>query len=95
MEKTGQFEWDHQKNVENIKKHGISFYVAQFAFADPKRVVLEDLKHSYDERRFYCIGKVEEAIITVRFTYRENRIRLIGAGYWRKGKKVYEEENKI
>lgn len=34
-------------------------------------------------------------IMTVRFTYRNNKIRIIGAGYWRKGKKLYEEENQI
>jgi predicted DNA binding CopG/RHH family protein len=33
--------------------------------------------------------------MTVRFTYRKNRIRIIGAGYWRKGKDIYERENKI
>lgn len=34
-------------------------------------------------------------ILTVRFIYRENNIRIIGAGYWRKGKKIYEEKNQI
>lgn len=32
--------------------------------------------------------------MTVRFTYRERRIRIFGAGYWRKGKRIYEK-NKI
>jgi uncharacterized protein len=30
--------------------------------------------------------------MTVRFTYRERRIRIIGAGYWRKGKDMYDAE---
>lgn len=29
----------------------------------------------------------------LRFTYRGETIRIIGAGYWRKGKKIYEEKN--
>jgi hypothetical protein len=33
--------------------------------------------------------------MTVRFTYRDDKIRIIGAGYWRKGKQIYERENKI
>ena len=33
--------------------------------------------------------------MTVRFTYRASTIRIIGAGYWRKGKRVYERENQI
>ncbi|MEN8155596.1 MAG: BrnT family toxin [Bacteroidota bacterium] len=95
MIKQQHFEWDDQKNLENVGKHGVSFFFAQYAFADTSRVILKDLKHSVEENRFYCIGKVGEGIITVRFTYREHRIRIIGAGYWRKGKKIYEEKNKI
>lgn len=33
--------------------------------------------------------------MTVRFTYRGGVIRIFGAGYWRKGKQIYERENKI
>jgi uncharacterized protein len=52
------------------------------------------MKHSYSEKRYYCFGKVGgDEVLTVRFTYRKNVIRIIGAGYWRKGKKVYEEKN--
>ncbi len=47
------------------------------------------------EERYYCFGKVDENILTVRFIYRSNKIRIIGAGYWIKGKKIYEKENKI
>ncbi len=89
-----QFEWDESKNVSNKRKHGISFYLAQHAFSDSHRVIAEDLDHSTHEKRFFCIGKVNGGIITVRFTVRENKIRIIGAGYWRKGKKIYEEENR-
>jgi hypothetical protein len=33
--------------------------------------------------------------MTVRFTYKKRIIRIIGAGYWRKGKKIYDSQNKI
>ncbi|HBU69142.1 MAG TPA: hypothetical protein DEE98_02030 [Elusimicrobia bacterium] len=89
------FDWDPKKDEVNLSKHGISFFDAQFAFADPHRVILEDLEHSKDEKRYYCIGKVDKGIITVRFTYRGNIIRIIGAGYWRKGRSYYEEKNKL
>jgi len=89
------FDWDKRKNLENINKHGVSFFQAQYAFSDPDRIILKDLKHSEIENRYYCIGKVDVEIITVRFTYRESNIRIIGAGFWRKGKKTYEKENKI
>jgi uncharacterized DUF497 family protein len=64
-------------------------------FVDHRRIILEDLKHSDAEKRYYCIGKLGDDILTVRFTYRENTIRIIGAGYWRKGRKYYEEKYKI
>lgn len=89
-----QFEWDENKDQENIEKHGVSFELAQYAFADPLRVIAEDITHSQDEQRYYCFGKVDEGIITVRFTFRGKIIRIIGAGYWRKGRKIYDTENK-
>lgn len=96
MKKKTQFEWDESKNKQNQKKHGIQFEMAQYAFADVNRIILEDIEHNaHDEKRHYCVGKVIEGIVTVRFTYRENRIRIYGAGFWRKGKKIYEEQNKI
>lgn len=88
-----KFEWDERKNKENQKKHGLSFEIAQYAFADPNRIIAEDLSHSDEEQRYYCFGKVNDGVITVRFTYRKNTIRIFGAGYWRKGKKIYEDKN--
>ena len=89
------FEWDEEKDKENQAKHGISFLTAQQAFLDPHRVIAEDMAHSTVEDRYYCMGCVSEGILTVRFTYRDNVIRIYGAGYWRKGRKIYEEQNKI
>lgn len=90
-----RFEWGPDKDLENQEKHGVPFAIAQFAFADPRRVIAEDLSHSLREKRYYCFGLVETGVMTVRFTYRNRVIRIIGAGYWRKGKKLYERENKI
>ena len=36
-----------------------------------------------------------KGIATVRFTYRDKVIRIFGAGYWRKGKQIYEQENEV
>lgn len=69
------FEWDEEKDKENQAKHNVAFALAQNAFFDPKRIIVED--------RFYCIGRVGEGIMTD------------GAGYWRKGRRIYEDKNKI
>jgi hypothetical protein len=90
-----RFEWDETKDSENQAKHNVPFASAQYAFLDPDRVIVEDTSHSTEEDRFYCIGRVGDEIITVRFTYRGNVIRIYGAGYWRKGRRIYEEQNKI
>ena len=90
-----RFEWDGNKDAENQEKHGVAFSQAQYAFADPHRVIAEDLEHSEDENRHFCFGEVGGGILTVRFTYRGGVIRIIGAGYWRKGKTIYERENQI
>ncbi|MDP8568726.1 BrnT family toxin [Methylophilus aquaticus] len=94
MAKTN-FEWDSEKDITNLEKHGVSFSIAQYAFADPLRVIAQDETHSQDEKRFYCFGLVNGGVLTVRFTYRNSVIRIIGAGYWRKGKGIYERENQI
>jgi uncharacterized protein len=94
MSKAG-FEWDVEKDLENQAKHGVSFAQAQYAFADPQRVIAEDLSHSQTEKRYYCFGTVRGGILTVRFTYRRGTIRIFGAGYWRKGKQIYERENHL
>lgn len=95
MKKDSTFEWDEEKNVFNQKKHNISFKEAQFVFADPQRIIAKDIEHSGSEERYFCFGKLDDNIVTVRFTYRKGKIRIFGAGYWRKGKQIYEKENKI
>lgn len=92
MASTG-FDWDSDKDAENQRKHGVSFSRAQYAFADTRRVIAKDVAHSQTEERFYCFGEVDGGVLTVRFTYRASVIRIIGAGYWRKGKAIYEREN--
>lgn len=92
---SASFEWDPAKDADNQRKHGVSFAEAQAAFLDPGRVVAKDVGHSRSEPRFYCFGRVADGILTVRFTHRGSVIRIIGAGYWRRGKKLYEAHTKV
>lgn len=88
----GRFVWDSEKENLNIKRHGIGFREAVQVFLDPRRLILKDEKHSLDEERWHCIGRCGYKIVTVRFTYRGSQIRIIGAGRWRKERKLYEEK---
>lgn len=87
------FEWDPAKDRVNRAKHGVAFALAQYAFFDPRRLIAEDLDHSADEPRYFCFGRVGDGVMTVRFTWRNGRIRIFGAGYWRKGRTIYEQQN--
>lgn len=86
------FVWDPRREWVNIHKHGVDFAIASKVFQDPQRKIFEDFRHGEKEKRFYCIGKVSGRILTVRFVYRENTIRIFGAGYWRKGRTIYGKE---
>jgi uncharacterized DUF497 family protein len=50
------FSWDKDKNISNIKKHGVSFKEAASVFYDENAVLVFDDKHSADEERFFIIG---------------------------------------
>jgi uncharacterized DUF497 family protein len=90
----GQFEWNAAKEQENVGKHDLDFYSATLAFLDPHRIIAIDEDHSSTEERLFCIGRIGRKIATVRFTRRGKRIRIIGAGFWRAGRKLYEAERK-
>jgi uncharacterized DUF497 family protein len=89
------FDWDPAKDAANQRKHGVAFAEAQLAFLDPRRVIARDVIHSITEERHYCIGRVGDGILTVRFTCRGGVIRIIGAGYWRKGRELYETRPQV
>ena len=90
---SGDFVWDSQKELMNIRKHGIDFTTAAKAFSDPSRKVYTDSKHSTAEARLFCIGRIDGRVVTVRFVRRHGKIRIFGAGYWRNGVKHYEKKD--
>lgn len=50
-----KFEWDENKNKENIKKHGVPFEEAKTIFFNDF-IEKPDIDHSEDEDRFIAIG---------------------------------------
>ncbi len=90
--RSGDFVWNSHKERANILKHGVDFTIAALAFDDPDIVILVDEAHSINEERYFAVGNAGGRIMTVRFLYRDGRIRIIGAGYWRKGKDIYEKK---
>jgi hypothetical protein len=52
-----EFEWDVSKEIENIRKHGVSFLEAVESFSDSNGFQMIDRKHSARESRLYWVGK--------------------------------------
>ena len=76
------FEWDNDKNRENIRRHGIAFDEAQTAFYDECARVIHDPDHSDDEDRFILLGlSTKLRLLLVCHCYREHDeiIRIISA----------------
>ncbi len=91
-----EFEWDKGNIDKNSKKHGIENEEAESIFFDDKSLLIEDLKHSETEHRFQTLGKsIFTKLLTVFFTIRRNKIRIISARKMNKKEKdLYEQENK-
>jgi uncharacterized DUF497 family protein len=51
-----KFEWDAQKAMANIRKHGVSFDEAMTVFADDESITIPDPDHSEGEERFVVVG---------------------------------------
>lgn len=52
-----QYEWSEDKEILNIRKHGISFDTAKTVWSDPAALEFYDDEHSDTEERFIIIGK--------------------------------------
>ena len=87
------FEWDANKDVANLSKHGVSFNEAKTVFEDTLYIIFHDPIHSSEEQRYLIIGEsARKRILMVTFTERGNVIRLISARKaTRKEIKDYEE----
>lgn len=58
-------------------------------FWDPEGFVLQDIKHSLQENRYYWIAKTaSNRVITMRFVRRAGIIRIIGAAEWREFREI-------
>jgi uncharacterized DUF497 family protein len=73
------FDWDHNKAVKNLNKHGISFEQASHAFYDRYALLSTDSAHSQNEQRFWLFGTVQDKVLLVSHTREGKNIRIISA----------------
>jgi len=74
-----EFEWDEAKAQSNLRRHRISFPQGCRVFDDLFALIERDLSEDYGEDRFLATGTVEGMILTVVYTERRERIRIISA----------------
>jgi uncharacterized DUF497 family protein len=80
------YEWDANKRIENIRKHGLDFEIARFVLADPNVVVYIDNRKEYGEIRYIAYGAVAEKVLCVCYTARGQAYRIISL------RKTHEKE---
>jgi uncharacterized DUF497 family protein len=88
-----KYEWDENKAVKNLAKHGVSFAEAKTIFDDPLYVDFYDLDHSEDEERYLIVGESNRGrLLIVSYTERRESIRIISAREVAKSEReAYEE----
>jgi hypothetical protein len=74
-----EFERDDSEAAENDRHHGVSFARATLAFRDPFAVEWIDLREAYGEERIILLGMTSDQVLTVVYTERAERIRIISA----------------
>jgi hypothetical protein len=91
------FEWDHNKNIININKHGISFEEAKTVFYDDFARLIHDPDHSDDEERFILLGlssKMNILLVSHCYSNDSSIIRIISSRKASKKEKIYYQECK-
>ena len=89
-----RFDWDRANVQKNWDRHRVAFYECEEVLLRGP-VLLPDLWHlGRGESRFFALGKtVRERLLTVVFTVRDNKVRVISArDMSRKERKVYGQE---
>lgn len=90
-----EFEWDSGNNEKNFRTHGIKNEESESVFLDKDLVFSEDLKHSKQEERYQIVGISNiERVLSIIFTMRKNKIRVISARRVNTKEKRFYESNK-
>lgn len=92
-----RFEWDDQKAIENLAKHGVSFGEATEVFYDPNAIEDYDAGHSVAELRFMIIGLSSRRLLYVVYAERAaDLVRIISARKADRGQQeIYERTRTI
>jgi len=74
-----ELEWDDTKAARNWRIHAVTFEMARDAFSDAFAIEWSDDRQDAGEQRFALLGMVEDRVLFVAYTMRDDRIRIISA----------------
>ncbi|MGD9616676.1 MAG: BrnT family toxin [Alphaproteobacteria bacterium] len=74
-----EFAWDDDKAVQNRRVHRVSFEEAALALRDPFAIEWPDNRENYGEERGVLVGMSQGQLLTVVYTERGDRLRVISA----------------
>jgi uncharacterized protein len=88
------FDWDEGNKQKNWEKHQVDFRECEEVFFNQPLLIKEDMKHSFQEKRFYVLGQSDFGrTLFLVFTLRNNKIRVISArDQSKKERKIYEQQ---
>ena len=87
------FDWDTGNQTKNAEKHAVSCDEAEQVFLNAPVKVLPDPEHSKTESRFHAFGKSDEGrYLTIAFTIRGSRIRVISARPMKRNERRFYEK---
>jgi uncharacterized protein len=88
------FEWDDAKAAQNYADHGVAFEAAKEVFRDPFAIERLDDREDYGEDRYVITGMVDDRVLCVTYTLRNDAIRIISArGAEPHERRRYHEDN--
>ncbi len=70
-------EFDRAKRRSNLAKHGVDLRLAGDILADPRTIVIRDIRRDYGEERFQAFGWFEGHMYMVAYTIRADVCRVI------------------
>jgi uncharacterized protein len=87
------FQWDSGNRTKNYEKHKVTIPEIEEVFFNSPLFFFEDPQHSEKEQRTLALGKTfDERPLSIAFTIRHDKIRVISArDMSRKERKIYEE----
>src|SRR5210317_435939 len=88
------FQWDEGNINKNLDKHIVENWECEQIYFNEPLIILDDLKHSYVEKRWAAFGKTDAGrMLTVIFTKRGRLIRVISARDMKRKERIFYEKN--